>query len=479
MNVTEPIREHARRQPAAPAYAGVPRRVQLDYRAFDRAIDAFAARALASGLRAGQTAIVDLQDTLAHIVATLALMRIGVAAAVPTLADRFADVRLAPRATEGSPLREVVVDWDWLAPDAADPAPAAIAPGGDAVCAIFGTSGTTGEPKHFAITHAMLARRLQTAATTMPLPPEPRALVQIGLRASITLLCLLHVHRAGGLVAFPELNELLPSIRARGVNTLFAAPSSVARMLRDLPADARVPPSIVRVFLTGGAVPARLLAEVRRRVCADVRVAYGATEVGPIAGAALADIGDLPGAAGVVAPGADVQCVGDDGRPLPAGSEGVVRIRRNPGSGVYVDAPEASAAAFRGDWFHPGDIGTLSAQRVLVITGRETDVVNVGGDKRSLAVIERQVREHEGIVDAGAFVVEGALGVPEVRVAVVAAPGVDVAGLAARLASHGELPRGTRFVAAADIPRNALGKVDRAALLAQAGGRAPAAATRP
>ena len=117
--------------------------------------------------------------------------------------------------------------------------------------------------------------------------------------------------------------------------------------------------------------------------------------------------------------------------------------------------------------------------RVLVITGRETDVVNVGGDKRSLAVIERQVREHEGIVDAGAFVVEGALGVPEVRVAVVAAPGVDVAGLAARLASHGELPRGTRFVAAADIPRNALGKVDRAALLAQAGGRAPAAATRP
>ena len=168
MTAADPTRAHAQRTPDALAYVGQPNRIALTYAALDRLVDAVALRALAAGVQPGQTAIVALAAPLAHVVTTLALARIGVASAVGTLPDRFADVRLVAAPTAGTAIPEVVVREDWFAagPEAAAarlPAPG----GGNSTWAIFGTSGTTGNPRHFAVTHDMLARRVAIGARTV------------------------------------------------------------------------------------------------------------------------------------------------------------------------------------------------------------------------------------------------------------------------------------------------------------------------
>jgi len=56
---------------------------------------------------------------------------------------------------------------------------------------------------------------------------------------------------------------------------------------------------------------------------------------------------------------------------LAPGQEGQVRIRSEFAVEGYFRIPEETAAAFRHGWFYPGDIGSLDADRMLFITGRE------------------------------------------------------------------------------------------------------------
>ena len=463
MNCADPVREHARRTPAALAYVGQPQRIELTYAALDRLADAVAQRALAAGVQPGQTAIVALPAPLAFVVMLLALARIGATAAVATLPERLADVRLATTATGRAAIPEIVVREDWFAtgpaPSAAARLPAA--PSGAAAWAVFATSGTTGTPRHFAVTHDMLARRVAIGARTVPMPPHPRQLTRIGLQTAYGALRLISVLSAGGLVAFPDDRDVAAALRARALNLLVMAPADIDRLLRMLPANAPPFPDLSAVVLAGSVVPRRLHEEVRDRLCPNVRVAYGATEVGPIAGGALADLVDTPGAVGLVDRDNDVQCVGDDDRPLAPGVVGTVRIRRDPGSGVYLDDPAASALAFRGDWFYPGDVGLVTRDRRLCIVGRKDELVNVGGDKLSPHALEERVCALGPVRDAAAFAVPDANGLAAIWIAVVPAAALDVDALAARCVESGAVPAGTRFVAVDALPRNPAGKVVR------------------
>ncbi|HMF27386.1 MAG TPA: AMP-binding protein, partial [Candidatus Cybelea sp.] len=239
-------------------------------------------------------------------------------------------------------------------------------------------------------------------------------------------------------------------------------------LLQLLQPGARRLPSLERLYLAGSFAPRPLVAEARERLCPDVRTLYGATEVGPVACAPLEELAGIANAVGIVAPDIDVECVDDSDNPQPPGVEGAIRIRRNPDSSVYLDAPDASQAAFRGEWFYPGDFGILSKERVLVISGRVSDVVNVGGDKRTFNAIEEEVRSRGDVVDVAAFTVPDAFGVPQFRVAVVAGPSLQVHELAKQCLEASVVPPRTRFLAVAAIPRNDFGKIVREALPALA-----------
>jgi len=76
----------------------------------------------------------------------------------------------------------------------------------------------------------------------------------------------------------------------------------------------------------------------------------------------------IPGAVGYVMPGVVVEIVDEQGRALPAGQEGNVRIRSDYGVKEYVDDPSETQRAFRNGWFYPKSRGQLTSDNVMVVS---------------------------------------------------------------------------------------------------------------
>ena len=138
-------------------------------------------------------------------------------------------------------------------------------------------------------------------------------------------------------------------------------------------------------------------------MCSNLLATYGSTEISPVAAAAAHRIADIKGAVGYLAPWVNAQAVDGADRPLPAGAEGRIRM----GSHTCVDGYLGSAAElqkfFRDGWFYPGDLGMVTSDRLLIITGREKAVINLGGDKINPETIEAVLASFPGVVHAAAF----------------------------------------------------------------------------
>jgi acyl-CoA synthetase (AMP-forming)/AMP-acid ligase II len=172
-----------------------------------------------------------------------------------------------------------------------------------------------------------------------------------------------------------------------------------------------------------------------------------------------------------VTPDVSVQIVDDNGNSVPANREGSVRVRTPVSVKGYLDDPQQAGTPFRDGYFDTGDIGYLTDENMLVISGRKKEILNLGGDKVSPRTIEDALRAFYGIRDAAAFSVANGLGIDEVWALVVPHGRLNEEALQKhcreRLAQT-HVP--VRFINVADIPRNANGKVDRSRLNAMVQG---------
>ncbi len=174
------------------------------------------------------------------------------------------------------------------------------------------------------------------------------------------------------------------------------------------------------------------------------------------------------GTVGLALPGVGVRVHDPKGRPLPAGEIGGVEVKGPNVFKGYWRMPEKTADEFTTDlWFKTGDLGTLDDDGYLTIVGRNKDLIISGGYNVYPAEVEGYVNEMPGVAESAV------VGVPhpdfgEAVVAVVvpkAGATVDgatiVASLKAKIA-HFKVPK-IVFVDS-DLPRNAMGKVQKARL---------------
>ncbi|HCL87419.1 MAG TPA: malonyl-CoA synthase [Comamonadaceae bacterium] len=171
------------------------------------------------------------------------------------------------------------------------------------------------------------------------------------------------------------------------------------------------------------------------------------------------------GTVGFPLPGVGLRVVDEQGAPLPAGETGHIQVR---GPGVfkgYWRMPEKTAEEFAADgWFRTGDVGLQDAQGYVTIVGRSKDLIISGGYNVYPAEVEGAINELPGVAESAV------VGVPhpdfgEVGVAVVvprpgAQPQADaiMEALKAQLANY-KVPK--RCFIAAELPRNAMGKVQK------------------
>jgi crotonobetaine/carnitine-CoA ligase len=113
-----------------------------------------------------------------------------------------------------------------------------------------------------------------------------------------------------------------------------------------------------------------------------------------------------PGSCGSVVPGLEARLVGDDGRDVPGGEPGELWVRPSSPHFIfngYFDNPEATAAAFEGDWYKTGDLLKRDSDGFYFFSDRKKDAVRYKGRNISTFEVELAARRHPAITDCAAF----------------------------------------------------------------------------
>lgn len=197
---------------------------------------------------------------------------------------------------------------------------------------------------------------------------------------------------------------------------------------------------------------------------------YGMTEAGMITSNPL-DGERIAGTVGMPLPGVELRVANAEGEPLPDGEPGVIEIRGPNVFKGYWRNPEKTAEDIRPDgWFVTGDIATRDAEGRVTIVGRAKDLIISGGFNIYPKEIEEVINAVPGVIESAVIGVPHAdLGESAIAVVVgdaVLEPLISEA-IQANLARF-KHPRRLEFVA--DLPRNAMGKVQKAALRQQYSG---------
>jgi malonyl-CoA/methylmalonyl-CoA synthetase len=336
------------------------------------------------------------------------------------------------------------------------------------------TSGTTGRPKSVPLSHANLLYDLEALADAWARSREDRLLHMLPAHHFHGLVLAMY----GSLLCGCE-TYLLPRFDARaaldavsnhGITLIMGVPTMYARMLDA--AETGDDPSSLRLAISGSApLAASTWTRFRDRFGVELVERYGLTETGIVS----TNPPDAPKPGSVGKPLEGTRIAIFDGENLHEFSDARSRERGEiavSGPSVmpgYGNAPEENRAAFVDGWFRTGDLGYFDDTGYLHIDGRSKELIIVGGTNVLPGEVERALEEVAGVRElAAAGAPDDDLGEIVAIFAVLAENADEDAVRAAlenaareNLAAY-KRPRRIRFVA--ELPRNAMGKVDRGRL---------------
>ncbi len=248
-----------------------------------------------------------------------------------------------------------------------------------------------------------------------------------------------------------------------GASTVFPGVPFMFEVLAKTQGPVR-PCSLRLAYSAGGMLPPPVARGFEERFGVGVGQLYGASELGSVtfrhAGTGeTGSVGAPMDGVRIVICDADAE---DISRPLPAGEEGLVAINAPSMMHGYVQ----EAAPLVGGFFMTGDLGRLTPDGELVITGRLKQMIDIGGMKVNPAEVEAVVAEHPGVMECVVVPVAITPTVSRLKAIIVAGPGgVDAEAIRrhvrSRLPAH-KVPRVVEVVAA--LPRSPSGKVLRCQL---------------
>ncbi|MFF7298342.1 AMP-binding protein [Streptomyces sp. NPDC008265] len=270
---------------------------------------------------------------------------------------------------------------------------------------IYWTSGTTSDPKGVLHTDRSLIAGGSCLAHALQLTPA-----DVGSMAfpfahiagpDYTVMLLLYGFPA---VLFEKfaLPDALDGYRRHGVTVAGGSTAFYSMFLTEQRKDPATPLIPTLRLLAGGGAPKppEIYHAVVREMGCRLTHGYGMTEVPMITMGAPDDTDDhLATTEGRPPEGMSIRITTADGTPLPPGTDGEVRLRGEAVCRGYLDA-EQSREAFDADgYLLTGDLGHLTHDGYLVLTGRSKDVIIRKGENISAKEIENLLHRLPGIAD--------------------------------------------------------------------------------
>ncbi len=162
--------------------------------------------------------------------------------------------------------------------------------------------------------------------------------------------------------------------------------------------------STVRIGASGGAsLPVEVLRGVERTFGFGLLEGYGLSETSPVASFNHPDRPTKPGSVGTPIRGVEFALLDSDEAEVADGEIGEIVIRGENVMKGYWDAPEATAEAMRGGWFHTGDLATRDADGYYFIVDRVKDMIIRNGFNVYPREVEEVLYAHPAVAEAAVF----------------------------------------------------------------------------
>ena len=490
-SVSDAVRRAAVRHGDQPAMAFEER--SWSYAGLDAAADRVAGLLAAAGIGKGDRVAAYGRNSDAYVLGWLGCLRAG-AVHVPInyalSGDELAYIlnqsesrALLFDAALGANVAAVIADTavdirfpfiDAAGPDilgaATDHPPIARAPavGSEDLAQIMYTSGTTSRPKGAMMSHGAMMCEYASCIHGLDFRDSDRSLCALPLYHTAQLhVFLMPQILTGGfnrVLVAPEPAEVLRRMEEEGITSFFAPPTVWVSLLRHPDFDRRDLSRLRSLYYGASIMPEPVLQEIRRRLPqAGLYNVYGQTEIGPIATILRPEEHEArPTSAGRPALFVETCVVDEAMNAVAPGVLGEI-VHRSPQllSG-YWRKPDETAEAFRGGWFHSGDLGYRDEDGYFYIVDRIKDVINTGGVLVASREVEEALFAHPAVSEVAVIAlpdpkwIEAITAVVVLRVAGDADEALLIEHCRARLAPY-KLPKRVFFVA--DLPRNASGKI--------------------
>jgi 2,3-dihydroxybenzoate-AMP ligase len=488
---------------------------RMTYRELGAAVAMLAGNLGAGGLSRHDRVLVQLPNSIELVTTILALARLGVRP-VLTLTSlgereiRYVAEQCQPRAfvvsaptrqatqlrtarrlrTELSTLEHIVVlgkagpdELDLSAAYRAGTPPVSPEPRGgrdtaEDVAFYLLSAGTTGLPKPIPRTHQDYVCNIELSNAAATVDATTVYLAALPILHNFPLGCpgIFGTLAAGGrvVVGQPDPDSILDAVERERVTLTAAVPALAMRLAAAAPAGHRDLSSLVGIQVGGARLTPPHADELREALGCAVQQVYGMGE-GLLNFTRWDDPWEVvrQTQGRPASPADEWRVVDDDGGDVPSGEAGELLVRGPYTIGGYLAPAEVNAAAFTPDgYYRTGDVVRVHPSGNFVVVGRRRDFVNVCGDKVSAHELEELVDEHPAVADCAVVAMPdealgeavclfvalrpgAALALPEIRAY------LDRAGVA-RFKFPARLEIRDR------LPTTGMGKIDRAALRAEA-----------
>ena len=346
---------------------------------------------------------------------------------------------------------------------------------GNAPAALLYSSGTTGRPKGIVLTHDNLRSNALALIDTWQFTAADVLLHTLPIFHVHGLFVACHCALISGASMLWHTSFSAPAVLSElpRATVFMGVPTYYTRLLQDPELSVSVCRSM-RLFISGSApLLATTWREFELRTGHQILERYGMTETGMTLSNPL--MGERkPGSVGFPLPGIEVRIEALKDSAVTGQEAGLLMVRGRNVFKAYWGMPEKTRADFSDDgFFKTGDIASIDTEGYYSIVGRSKDMIISGGLNIYPKEIEQVLDEHPQVMESAV------IGIPDpdygeqvIAVIVPASPVDDESSLIESLAAlcAGELAgfkRPKRFRLVNELPRNAMGKVQKTELRKQ------------
>jgi long-chain acyl-CoA synthetase len=492
-NLRELLEGRARETPSKTFLFSEPDDRSYTYAEFDAAVTRAAMMLASRGIKKGDVVSLLMPNSVEYIVAYLACFKLGALAGpinsllkaqeiayvianseaaallvgsefeqnIAEIKDQLQSLRQVIRFDDE---REATAEFKGVGPS--ELPGALIGPDDEAI--IIYTSGTTGRPKGCLLTHGNLIANARQITNWLKFTESDRLLTLMPLfhMNAVSVTTLTPLYAGGSTVVSRRFSaSRFWQIISDYEVTSFGSVATMLQMLlatypEGVPDNFRT--SQLRFAMCGSApVPAEVLKRFEETFHCLVIEGYGLSESTCRSTFNPPDERRRPGSCGMPI-GNEMQVFDEDDREVPDGELGEIVLRGENILKGYYKNDEATARAFRGGWFHTGDIGYRDADGFFYIVDRKSDMIIRGGENIYPREIDEVLYQHPAVAAAAVIGVPDKLYGEEVAAFIVlkeneAASEEEMINFCLERLADYKCPKSVRFIK--DIPKGPTGKL--------------------